>query len=563
MSTLCSENYRHFYNALQAETVSSDDILNLVPGALEYVVDELHIGKFEIQIELAASSSEAAAYNKSKVMYVSPDGFDYMAHARVIKTLDKGRVSFAVFPQKGYEWNDEEKGALDHLIKNLFIIMAKARLTELVKKRQLTDHLTMLPNTTSFSMFARDLGLKGILGQYTVIFSNLKNFSYINQTLGSRAGDIVLKEYANKLKDMFSTGEIIARFGGDNFVALLKDENVDKYLKNISRINIPVALGNQTRTFTITARSGIYSIPETMSNPGEAVTRANISLEHARHSGDSDRIYFTEQILAQANREREIISEFKKALSRKEFIVYYQPKVNLTTGAISGCEALVRWNKNGQIIPPVQFIPVLETQGMICELDFYVLDRVCADIVSWIRDGITPARVSVNFSKHHLRNPNLVDDIMAVITSHGISPTLIEIELTESASGEDYVMLGQFIDELKTHGIFTSIDDFGTGYSSLSLLKDLHVNVIKIDKSFVDNIAGKDKRDRIILGSILTMVTGLGMEVIAEGCEDEEQARILKEMDCTTIQGYLFDKPMACEEFTKKLADKFIYDVSC
>ncbi|MCR5356300.1 MAG: EAL domain-containing protein [Lachnospiraceae bacterium] len=562
MSTLCSENYRHFYNALQAETVSSDDILNLVPGALEYVAGELHMGKFEIRVELTPTAQEGSPYITSRVMYESSEGFDLMPHARIIKTIDKSRVSFAIFPLKGYTWNEEEKGALDLLIKNLYIIMAKSRLTELVRTRQLTDHLTALPNTTSFTKFAMELALKGVLDQYTIVFSNLRNFSYINQTLGSRAGDIVLREYGQRLKDLYSRGELIARFGGDNFVALLKDENVDKYLDSITGINIPVALGNQTRTFAIKTRSGIFKIPEAFNNVGEAVSRANISLEYSKHVSDADRVYFTDTIMARANREREIISHFREAILRREFKVYYQPKVDLTTGRISGCEALVRWQKGDQLIPPIDFIPVLESEGMICELDFYVLERVCENIVGWLEKGIAPARVSVNFSKHHLRNPNLVHDITDILSKYEINPSYLEIELTESAGSDDYKILSQFTDTLKEHGIATSIDDFGTGYSSLSLLKDLSINVIKIDKSFVDNIASEDKRDRIILQSILTMITGLGMGVIAEGCEDKEQARILKEMGCNMIQGFLFDKPMPGEEYTKKLAEGFTYDIN-
>ncbi len=562
MSTLCSESYRHFYNALQAETVSSDDILNLIPGALSYIVDEMHIGKFMIRIELAPSAQEKAVYNESRVLYESPEGFGYTSHARIIKAVDKSRVSFAVFPLKDYTWNDEEKDALDHLIKNLFVIMAKARLTELMKKRQLTDHLTSLPNTTSFNLFAHELGLKGVLNQYTIIFSNIRNFSYINQTLGSQAGDAVLKEYGQRLTGCFGRDEIIARFGGDNFVAMLKNTNVDKYLQHIQRINIPVVLGNQTRTFNLSARSGIYSIPEAVTNITEAVNRANISLEYARQTTESDYVRFTDEIMARANREREIISSFHTALKRNEFAVYYQPKVDLNTGKIAGSEALVRWIRGGTVIPPLDFIPVLENEGMISELDFYVLDKVCQNIVEWLVQGITPARVSVNFSKHHLRNPHLVEDIMDVIAGHNVSPAYIEIELTESASSEDYTILEKFVDELRERGIFTSIDDFGTGYSSLSLLKDLNVNVIKIDKSFVDNITSDDKKDRIVLKSILSMIRDLGMEVIAEGCECNEQARILRDMDCTMIQGFLFDRPLPHDEYTKKMSEGHVYDVN-
>lgn len=560
MTTLCSEGYKQFYNALQAETVSTEDIINLIPGAILYIADEMHLGKFEMRTELPPSSADSVGMNDFRVLFESPDGFNLMAHTRMFRSPANGKVSFAAFPSSGYKWDDGEKSALDFLIKNLYVVLAKARVTEMLNKRQLTDYLTLLPNTTYFMKFSQELNAKGILDQYTVIFSNLRSFNYINQTLGSQAGDTVLKEYGHKLLDFYKPGELIARFGGDNFVALLKNENVENYLNYISGISVTVALGNQTRTLGISARSGVYPISSsTLGNIGEALGRANASLSYAKHVSDSDTVWFRQEILERANNERKIISYFRTALLRKEFLVYYQPKVNVLTRRISGCEALVRWKRNDEIVSPAGFVPILENEGLICDLDFYVLERVCENIRQWTDLGIVPARVSVNFSKLHLRNPHLIEDVMEIIQKYRINPEFIEIELTESASSEDYETLEKFIDELNDQGIYTSIDDFGTGYSSLSLLKDLHVNVIKIDKSFIDNIAVEGSKDRIILNSIMSMVTGLGMDVIAEGCETIEQARILKEMNCTMIQGFLFDRPLPYDEYTAKLSSVHVY----
>lgn len=561
MTTLCSEGYRQFYNALQAETVSLEDILNLIPGALSYIAEEMHLGKFEMRTELPPSSADSVGVNDFRVLYESQEGFNLIAHTRMFKTPARGSVSFAAFPVTGYKWNDEEKSSLDFLIKNLYVVLIKARVSEMLNMRQLTDMLTNLPNTSYFMKFSNELSVKGILSQYTVIFSNLKSFNYINQTLGSQAGDNVLKEYGLKLTDFFKRNELIARFGGDNFVALLRNENVENYLNYISRINITIALENQTRVLSISARSGVYPIPEGLSSISEAIGRANASLSYAKHTNSSDAVWFRQEILERANREREIISYFRTALLRKEFLVYYQPKVDMLTGRITGCEALVRWNRDGSIISPAGFVPVLEGQGLICDLDFYVLERVCENIKQWTELGIVPARVSVNFSKLHLKNPHLIDDIMNVIMSYSVNPDFIEIELTESASSEDFEFMEYFVDELQSQGICTSIDDFGTGYSSLSLLKDLHVNVIKIDKSFIDNIAIEGSKDRIILKSIVSMIDGLKMDCIAEGCETADQARILKDMNCTMIQGYLFDKPLPLEEYTEKLSSGHRYSV--
>lgn len=558
---LCSENYRKFYNTLLVDSVSAEDLFNLVPGAVTHIADELHIGKFGLRVEFAPSGAGESRGDVFSTLYEDPEGFEFYSHTRTLKMPGKDKASFAVFPAKGYSWNDEEKLAIDIVIKNIHSALTRARLNDQLNMRQMTDYLTMLPNTAYFTKFCNDLNIRGVLTRYTIVFSNLRSFNYINQQLGSRVGDTVLKEYSRKLAAFYNSDELIARFGGDNFVAILKNENVDKYLNHISLINISVATGNQTRTLGIAARSGICPVTTSTGNILDTVGRANYTLDYLKHNSDADHMYFNENILEKVRREREVVAYFRTALARKEFLVFYQPKVNLLTGGISGCEALVRWEREGRVISPADFVPVLEKEGLICDLDFYVLERVCENIRDWLDAGIVPAKVSVNFSKIHLRNESLVDDIMKVITRYKISPSYLEIELTETASSHAMKALEKFVDDMNARGICTSIDDFGTGYSSLSLLKDLHVSVIKIDKSFIDNIAVPGSRDRIILASIMSMVTGLGMDVIAEGCETAEQAGILRSMNCNVIQGYLFDKPLPLEEYSKKLADGHVYPI--
>ena len=558
---LCSEGYRKFYSTLLVESISSEDLLNLVPGAIEHVTDELHIGKFELRIEFCTNGGESTREDAFSVLFESPEGYELYAYTRTLKTPNKDRANFAVFPVKGYTWNEEEKAGLDLVIRNIHSFLQKALLSDQLNMRQMTDYLTSLPNTAYFTKFCNDLNTRGILKGYTVIFSNLKSFNYINQQMGSRVGDTVLKEYSRKLKSFYGSDELVARFGGDNFVALLKSENVDRYLDNISLINISVASGNQTRTLGISARSGICPVSSSTGNITDTVGRANSTLEYLKRNSDADHMYFNENILQKVKKDREIISYFRTALARKEYLVYYQPKVCTENNSISGCEALVRWKHNDSIVNPADFVPVLENEGLICDLDFYVLERVCENIRNWVDSNIIPAKVSVNFSKLHLRNENLVEDIMQIITKYKVNPSYLEIELTESASSDAFRALEKFVDDMRARGICTSIDDFGTGYSSLSLLKDLHVNVIKIDKSFIDNITVPGSKDRIILASILTMITGLGMDVIAEGCETVEQAMILRELNCNNIQGYLFDQPLPHDEYTKKLAEGHIYKI--
>lgn len=561
MNTLCSDSFLRFFNTMQIESVSMDDVLNLIPDALTNIADDLHLGKFEVRVELPPVSEGHEGYNAFRVLYDSPEGFGYMPHSRVIKSQDKGTFSFAVFPAKGYSFSDEDKAALDFLIRMIHSLVVKASLAEQLNRRHFTDYMTGLPNNAYFMKFSGELCMRGSINNYTLMFSNLKSFNFINQQYGSQVGDLVLKEYSQKLKGFYESDEIVARFGGDNFVALIRNENVEKYLDLISVISVNAATGNQTRTLSIQSRSGIYPIPLPSTNIRDAISCANASLAYAKKTSESNRVWFRPEILERINHDREIISYFRTALTHKEYLVYYQPKVSLLDNHIAGCEALVRWQRGDKVLPPGMFVPVLEEEGLICDLDFYVLERVCEDIRDWMRNGITPARISVNFSKYNLRNPRLIDDVMSVISKYRINPDYLEIELTESATSDDFEALTAFVNELKNHGIRTSIDDFGTGYSSLSLIKDINVDVIKIDKSFIDNITHPDSKDLIILRSILSMVMGLGNDVIAEGCETVEQARILNDLGCHMIQGYLFDKPLPHDEYTDKLAGDYVYDV--
>mgnify|MGYP003294369310 CR=1 FL=1 len=210
----------------------------------------------------------------------------------------------------------------------------------------------------------------------------------------------------------------------------------------------------------------------------------------------------------------------------------------------------------------MDFIPVLEREGSICELDFYVLETICADIKKWQDMGIDPVRVSTNFSKMHLHNKALAERIVSVINKYGIDSRFIEIELTEMTGYEDYDALAAFVAEMKAYGIHTSIDDFGTGYSSLNLLKELDVDIIKLDRSFFNNIAVNDdenSHDRIVIKNIVNMVKELNMEVIAEGIETCGQVEFLKDIRCCMVQGYLYDRPLPQEQFLDRLMGHRIY----
>ena len=243
-------------------------------------------------------------------------------------------------------------------------------------------------------------------------------------------------------------------------------------------------------------------------------------------------------------------AEFEKALVNEDIHVYFQPKVSLKDYDLIGAEALSRWIVNGEIVPPDSFIPILEETTRICELDFYVLEHVCKSIQSWLRHGVQPVKVSVNFSRRHLSNDNLVQDIVQVIDKYEVPHQYIEVELTETTIDADFAALKQIVYGLRDYGIESSVDDFGMGYSSLSLIRDVPFKVLKIDKSFLgDKNMESDERQRSMMKHVISMANDLGMECIAEGVESMEHVQLLKESKCYMAQGFLFNRPIPQEQF--------------
>jgi len=251
--------------------------------------------------------------------------------------------------------------------------------------------------------------------------------------------------------------------------------------------------------------------------------------------------------------EKQIIADFTPALLKNEFVVYFQPKVNAKTNTLYGAEALVRWLKDGQMIPPYRFIPILEREGLITELDFYVFDKVCECIKTWQDEGLTLFPVSSNFSKAHLIQEDFADRIIAIANKYDIDHKYLDIELTESFGYADKEALTRFISKIRAAGIHTSMDDFGSGYSSLELLDSSLFDIIKIDKTLTDKIEASDD-GKSFIKNIIRTITESGCQVVCEGVETDSQLEYLKgQTSCFIIQGYHFDKPLPQEEYEERI----------
>lgn len=265
---------------------------------------------------------------------------------------------------------------------------------------------------------------------------------------------------------------------------------------------------------------------------------------------------YSENIKQELMKIQGVLSNFMAGLMAGEFEVYYQPKVRIETKEIFGAEALVRWHRKGRLSAPVEFVPLLTNDGSIIKLDYYVLEEVCKWLRKRIDMGFEPLRISVNFSRKHLEEKNMIGNIVALIDKYELDHQLIEIELTESEDYQNFELITEIVNGLRANGIVTSMDDFGTGFSSLNMIKNVDLQVIKIDKSFIPlekDYEGKDK-DLIMFYYIIKMVKKLGKETIAEGVETEQQLDYLREVGCDAVQGFVFDKPLPAAEFEKRLA---------
>ncbi|MGN0160976.1 MAG: EAL domain-containing protein [Lachnospiraceae bacterium] len=414
------------------------------------------------------------------------------------------------------------------------------------------DSLTEIPNADQCQEFMSRMARKKKLVRYTCFLLNIKDFNLINRQYGSMVGDLLLRAYAKAIKDLLEKDELVSRQGGDNFVVLIKQERAQRFLEAIDVIPLKVIIADEEREFKLVSRCGIYPI-QPRDTVGDVMNCVSMTLSIAKHSHTSDHIWFKKDQYEQILEEKNVLERFKTALLNREFVIYYQPKVDPKTNRLCGAEALVRWVRDGKMVPPGAFIPVLEKEGSIVELDFYVFEQICMDIADWVSKGITPVRISSNFSKMHLHNEKLADDILEIVDRYHVDPQFLEVELTESSGYEDFFMLKKFIDCMREAHIHTSMDDFGTGYSSLSMLKDVEVDVVKLDKSFLKGVDQGDANKEKMIIHLIRMIQDLNRTVVCEGVETDKELSFLRDANCDMIQGYYYDRPLPHDEYQKRL----------
>lgn len=415
------------------------------------------------------------------------------------------------------------------------------------------DVLTKLPNRIVVQNRLAELtnNKQQYNGQFSVLFIDLNKFKYINDTAGHDVGDLVLIEVARRLQSSFRQSDMIARFGGDEFVVILNDlndrEQISKIIEKVqSNLNEPMLIDKQE--YFISSSVGVAKYPSDGITASELLKKADIAMFHAKKLGGNSCEFYDSIQDTGMKRNMEISAELNYAIDRDELKLLFQPIVD-NSGRIVGAEALLRWEHDSLgFISPEEFIPICEENGLIIPIGDWVLNEACSTLKKWQMMGIDDLFISVNVSYRQLYRTNLVDDIRNMLNIHGINGKSLILELTERVFADDIELVKKCIKQLKLLGVKTVIDDFGVDYSSLSYLKDTSFSAIKIDKSFIQEIANSSS-EASLCHAISSMAKSLNLNVIAEGVETQAQLDVLRGFQVDRYQGYYFSKPLSLDSF--------------
>lgn len=511
----------------------------------------LRIAKFSAVISDTAKKQDNKA---SRLVYYDEGNADENRCIEMHEELVRnGAAEYRIFPAVGEpDWSDEERAQISLFEKQMLLFTERSYTLKLMTDLTLEDSEFGLKTLTYLMTTANQIINQGHISEYGAAFFNLRRFSLVNEKIGRNTANKVMVLYAQGLQGKLNNDGCVCRVGGDNFAVLFRREHLNYIKKYLSGRN--VIYGNDQDTIKISATAGFYLIPEGTEGASEIMDRASAACQLARNVFNRPYLFYDAEIMKRQEHVREIESMFPKAIAREEFQVFYQPKTQLNNYRLAGAEALCRWFRNGRIVPPGEFIPILESSKAICTLDFYMLAHVCRDIRRWINEGKDVVKVSVNLSRLHLGDEDLLDTIIGIIDKYNVPHRFIEIELTETTTDVDYAELKKLVYGLREQGISTSVDDFGMGYSSLNLIREMPWNVLKIDKSFLPTREENQDQSKVkMLRHIITMSQDLGLECIVEGVETAEQVKLLKDCKCYLAQGFYFDKPLPVTEFEQRL----------
>lgn len=433
---------------------------------------------------------------------------------------------------------------------------ARRKLNSELLKSVIVDDLTGLPTKQQHKMEATQI-LKESRGKFAYVSCDIVAFKFFNETYGYAYGNVALKNITSILLKEMKKDELLCRTTGDHFCMMLKykeeeqlKERILKLMEKISDFPIDENGGMHKAVF----RCGVYLIRKD-DDINMIRSRANMARKKISKCHTTQVYLYSKQDMEKELERKELEDELADAINKKELMVHFQPKFDILSERVIGAEALVRWNHPTRgMLPPGMFIPLCEENGLICLVDFYVMEEVCSQMKQWKDIGKKLIKVSVNFSRLHLSDKKFVDKLVNTVKKYDLEPANLEIELTETVAYEEMDNLLNVMHKIKEAGFGLSMDDFGSGYSSLNLLREMPVDVLKLDKGFLDDCGDSgSSREKRIISHIISMAKDLEISVLAEGVETMQQKEFLRESNCDMIQGYYYAKPMPTELFVTYL----------
>ena len=442
------------------------------------------------------------------------------------------------------------------LIIYIMYIQKKAR--ERLEIIAYTDPVTQGANGARLRLWALEKLKEADEAQYCVIYGDIAKFKLINDTFGHEAGNRTLKYIYECIQKSLQPEELVARVSADNFVVFMNYCSDKETLDRLIQIDKEINSFNETleNKYYLIFLVGIYIIKDSTLDFSIMIDRANIARQKIVYKGGAETKYafYSDKERDILIEEKEIENKMVDALQREEFEIYLQPKCSMKTNTTVAAEALIRWNDPEKgLLAPYHFIELFERNGFIVQIDRYVFKKVCQTIHAWLEEGKQPVQISVNLSKVHLNISGFMKFFESIRKQYQVPAKYIEFELTESMVFQNMEHLIQVIQEIHTYGYTCSLDDFGSGYSSLNMLKDVSVDVLKLDRGFF--IGSDDKRSRAIISGIISMAKELNMKTVAEGVDTKEQQEFIKQKGCDMMQAFLYAKPMSIPDF-----NRFFYD---
>ncbi|WP_333104661.1 MULTISPECIES: EAL domain-containing protein [unclassified Microcoleus] len=473
---------------------------------------------------------------------------------------DRPRQSFAAWKEiktgEAQKWTSEEQKLAQSLGTHLYMAVMQRRVEAMIRHQASHDPLTGLPNRLLFNeRLSLALASAHQNGEMlAVIFLDLDRFKNVNDTLGHPVGDLLLQSVSRRLTNCLRVGDSMARWGGDEFTVLLYNINTPEEATKICQLiiqSLSSPFDFEGLELYIKASLGIALAPYDGEDAETLLKNADAAMYKAKQKGRNNYQFYTQAIGSKVSEDLNLENHLYKALKKSEFVLYYQPQINLKTGKIVGMEALIRWEHPERgLIPPDRFIPLAEETGLICQIDEWVMRTACLQNRAWQLQGLPPMRIAVNLSARQFLQPHTVQIIAEILSETKLNPEYLEIEITESIAMTDVSFTVSVLQQLQDMGIHISLDDFGTGYSSLWSLKNFPLNNLKIDKSFVaDLVTGSNGATIVKLA--IALGQGLNLQVIAEGVETAEQLAFLQSHQCDMGQGYFFSKPIPAPAATQ------------